>query len=148
MVYNQQRYDHLQSERRGAEIAVDSAEVEHNSASAQDGKAGRNQVCSSIALPSHIKWLLMHSQKHKTEEKRRQRNRKAQAAFRERRTEYIAQLEKSIEDMKSELRLSQTARSTAVEELLMIKYKNSLLERILLENGNLGIRIKLNKRWS
>ncbi|KAH8600094.1 hypothetical protein B0O99DRAFT_348491 [Bisporella sp. PMI_857] len=69
------------------------------------------------------------------DERRRQLNRRAQKAFRERRTERMADLEISIEQMKKELDASQAARSRATEELMMVKYKNSLLERLLLEKG-------------
>lgn len=47
----------------------------------------------------------------------------------------MAHLEVAMEEMKKELQESQKAQSMAKEELLMVKYKNSLLERILLENS-------------
>ena len=47
----------------------------------------------------------------------------------------MAYMEKTLEHMKTELHSSQVARSSAVEELMMVKYKNSLLERLLLEKG-------------
>ncbi|TEA16746.1 hypothetical protein C8034_v000958 [Colletotrichum sidae] len=70
-----------------------------------------------------------------TSEERKQRNRQAQAAFRERRTEYIKQLEEAIRVHESNLHNLQTAHRTAADECLMLRYKNSLLERILLEKG-------------
>ncbi|PHH83583.1 hypothetical protein CDD82_6611 [Ophiocordyceps australis] len=70
-----------------------------------------------------------------TSEERKQRNRQAQAAFRERRTEYIKQLEETIRVHESNLHNLQTAHRSAAEECLMLRYKNSLLERILLEKG-------------
>lgn len=70
-----------------------------------------------------------------TSEERKQRNRQAQAAFRERRTEYIKQLEETIRVHESNLNNLQTAHRTAADECLMLRYKNSLLERILLEKG-------------
>ncbi|ROT38554.1 hypothetical protein SODALDRAFT_277334 [Sodiomyces alkalinus F11] len=70
-----------------------------------------------------------------TSEERKQRNRQAQAAFRERRTEYIKQLEEAIRVHESNLHNLQAAHRTAAEECLMLRYKNSLLERILLEKG-------------
>ncbi|KAI1321275.1 hypothetical protein F5Y16DRAFT_413783 [Xylariaceae sp. FL0255] len=70
-----------------------------------------------------------------TSEERKQRNRQAQAAFRERRTEYIKQLEDAIKVHEKNLSNLQTAHRTASEECLMLRYKNSLLERILLEKG-------------
>ncbi|KAH7329351.1 basic-leucine zipper transcription factor [Stachybotrys elegans] len=70
-----------------------------------------------------------------TSEERKQRNRQAQAAFRERRTEYIKQLEETIRVHESNLHNLQNAHRTAADECLMLRYKNSLLERILLEKG-------------
>ncbi|KAK8873754.1 bZIP transcription factor [Apiospora arundinis] len=70
-----------------------------------------------------------------TSEERKQRNRQAQAAFRERRTEYIKQLEETIRVHEGNLTSLQTAHRSAADECLMLRYKNSLLERILLEKG-------------
>ncbi|KAK7952353.1 uncharacterized protein PG986_008081 [Apiospora aurea] len=70
-----------------------------------------------------------------TSEERKQRNRQAQAAFRERRTEYIKQLEETIRVHEGNLTNLQAAHRSAADECLMLRYKNSLLERILLEKG-------------
>ncbi|KAF2101893.1 hypothetical protein NA57DRAFT_10834, partial [Rhizodiscina lignyota] len=70
-----------------------------------------------------------------TSEERKQRNRQAQAAFRERRTEYIKQLETTIKHHEENLQTLQQSHRTAADECLMLRYKNSLLERILLEKG-------------
>ncbi|EIT76871.1 hypothetical protein BDV35DRAFT_266953 [Aspergillus flavus] len=70
-----------------------------------------------------------------TSEERKQRNRQAQAAFRERRTEYIRQLESTIKRNEESLQTLQQNHRTAADECLMLRYKNSLLERILLEKG-------------
>jgi len=70
-----------------------------------------------------------------TLEERKERNRQAQATFRERRIIYVAQLEKTIQEQKDELRRLQNACASATDEGLNLKYKNSLLERILLEKG-------------
>ncbi|KAJ9651989.1 hypothetical protein H2198_008768 [Neophaeococcomyces mojaviensis] len=70
-----------------------------------------------------------------TSEERKQRNRQAQAAFRERRTEYIKQLETTIQQHEETLASLQQSHRTAADECLMLRYKNSLLERILLEKG-------------
>lgn len=70
-----------------------------------------------------------------TSEERKQRNRQAQAAFRERRTEYIKQLEDTIRIHEQNLHNLQAAHRNAADECLMLRYKNSLLERILLEKG-------------
>ncbi|KAL8710371.1 MAG: hypothetical protein Q9225_007296 [Loekoesia sp. 1 TL-2023] len=70
-----------------------------------------------------------------TSEERKQRNRQAQAAFRERRTEYIKQLETTIKQHEDSLQNLQQSHRHAADECLMLRYKNSLLERILLEKG-------------
>jgi len=72
-----------------------------------------------------------------TSEERKQRNRAAQAAFRERRTEYIKQLETTIKHHEEALQSLQQSHRSAADECLMLRYKNSLLERILLEKGTL-----------
>jgi len=70
-----------------------------------------------------------------TQEERKMRNRAAQAAFRERRTEYIKHLEATIKHHEEQLSSLQQSSRTAAEEVLMLRYKTSLLERILLEKG-------------
>jgi hypothetical protein len=80
-----------------------------------------------------------------TLEERKQRNREAQAAFRERRTEYIKELEDAIQVHKKNHRLLQEAHTTATDECLMLRYKNSLLERILLEKG-VDVRAELYEK--
>ena len=74
-----------------------------------------------------------------TSEERKQRNRQAQAAFRERRTEYIKQLESTIKHHEDTLQNLQNSHRNAADECLMLRYKNSLLERILLEKGTAPI---------
>ncbi|EPS44300.1 hypothetical protein H072_1712 [Dactylellina haptotyla CBS 200.50] len=68
-----------------------------------------------------------------TQEERKMRNRAAQAAFRERRTEYIKHLEATIKQQEETLATLQQSSRSAADEVLMLRYKNSLLERILLE---------------
>ncbi|EEP82638.1 predicted protein [Uncinocarpus reesii 1704] len=75
-----------------------------------------------------------------TSEERKQRNRQAQAAFRERRTEYIKQLEATIKLNEDTLRTLQQSHRSAADECLMLRYKNSLLERILLEKARISHR--------
>ncbi|RPB15441.1 hypothetical protein P167DRAFT_431125 [Morchella conica CCBAS932] len=70
-----------------------------------------------------------------TQEERKMRNRAAQAAFRERRTEYIKHLEATIKHHEETLSSLQQSSRNAADEVLMLRYKNSLLERILLEKG-------------
>lgn len=79
--------------------------------------------------------ILTCLQIYATSEERKQRNRQAQAAFRERRTEYIKQLEDAIRTHEQNLANLQAAHRHAADECLMLRYKNSLLERILLEKG-------------
>ncbi|KAF2634895.1 hypothetical protein P280DRAFT_412842 [Massarina eburnea CBS 473.64] len=83
---------------------------------------------SDIALTKHRKI-------YATSEERKQRNRQAQAAFRERRTEYIKQLESTIKHHEETLQNLQNSHRNAADECLMLRYKNSLLERVLLEKG-------------
>lgn len=75
------------------------------------------------------------TQIYATSEERKQRNRQAQAAFRERRTEYIKQLESTIKRNEETLQSLQQSHRSAADECLMLRYKNSLLERILIEKG-------------
>jgi hypothetical protein len=70
-----------------------------------------------------------------TEEARKQRNRDAQAAFRERRIEYIKELEEKVKAYSGRLRALEAKRTEGVDECLMLRYKNSLLERILVHKG-------------
>jgi hypothetical protein len=70
-----------------------------------------------------------------TAEARRQRNRDAQAAFRERRSEYIKELEQTVKIYADKLRSLEATRATTADECLMLRYKNYLLERILLYKG-------------
>lgn len=86
-------------------------------------------------MPAPCMNLLMSEQIYATSEERKQRNRQAQAAFRERRTEYIKQLETTIKHQDETLQSLQQSHRSAADECLMLRYKNSLLERILLEKG-------------
>jgi hypothetical protein len=100
----------------------------------------RGRVVESLWVPQWYELnfvVLMHDlQIYATSEERKQRNRQAQAAFRERRTEYIKQLEETIRVHETNLHNLQTAHRSAADECLMLRYKNSLLERILLEKGS------------
>ncbi|KAI9806324.1 MAG: hypothetical protein M1825_006439 [Sarcosagium campestre] len=82
-----------------------------------------------------------------TSEERKQRNRQAQAAFRERRTEYIKQLETTIKHHEDTLQNLQQSHRSAADECLMLRYKNSLLERILLEKG-IDVQAELSAKTS
>lgn len=88
------------------------------------------------AISSAVTSLTRRPKKiYATSEERKQRNRQAQAAFRERRTEYIKQLESTIKHHEETLQSLQQSHRSAADECLMLRYKNSLLERILLEKG-------------
>jgi hypothetical protein len=112
-------------------------------------KAGLDRIvnpgeCTKVAvnLYAHtskqiIRWLTTKQKIYATLEERKERNRQAQATFRERRIIYVAQLEKTIQEQRDELRRLQDSCSSATDERLNLKYKNSLLERILLEKGEL-----------
>lgn len=90
-------------------------------------------LCVTVLSPLHC--ILTPLQIYATSEERKQRNRQAQAAFRERRTEYIRQLETTIKRNEESLQSLQQSHRSAADECLMLRYKNSLLERILLEKG-------------
>ncbi|KAE9364122.1 hypothetical protein N431DRAFT_549780 [Stipitochalara longipes BDJ] len=82
-----------------------------------------------------------------TEEARKQRNRDAQAAFRERRIEYIKELEERVTAYSARLRALESKRTDSADECLMLRYKNSLLEKILLHKG-IDVNAELNtKLW-
>lgn len=109
----------------------------------QKRKGGRKPV-SALGVPppgasTHLRRVLTRNPAFKkiyaTSEERKQRNRQAQAAFRERRTEYIKQLESTIKHHEETLQNLQQSHRSAADECLMLRYKNSLLERILLEKG-------------
>ena len=102
----------------------------------QKRKGGRkpvwtHQTSNLIFCPLILSLLEIYA----TSEERKQRNRQAQAAFRERRTEYIKQLEHTIKQQEESLQTLQQNHRSAADECLMLRYKNSLLERILLEKG-------------
>lgn len=106
-------------------------------AQVQKRKGGRKPVEDHPRLPLCPTKLTL-AQIYATSEERKQRNRQAQAAFRERRTEYIKQLETTIKQHEEALQSLQQSHRSAADECLMLRYKNSLLERILLEKGSLS----------
>ncbi|KAL1600587.1 hypothetical protein SLS60_006973 [Paraconiothyrium brasiliense] len=100
----------------------------------------RTQACELPMMPGTLQIqmsepTLTRRKIYATSEERKQRNRQAQAAFRERRTEYIKQLESTIKHHEDTLQNLQQSHRSAADECLMLRYKNSLLERILLEKG-------------
>ena len=101
-------------------------------AQVQKRKGGRKPVGMEVRTRKEFAdaWQI-----YATSEERKQRNRQAQAAFRERRTEYIKQLETTIKHQEDTLQNLQQNHRSAADECLMLRYKNSLLERILLEKG-------------
>ena len=115
------------------------AEQSQEPAQPQKRKGGRKPVrCFHLlhnAIVDDISRTLISVQIYATSEERKQRNRQAQAAFRERRTEYIKQLEAAIKQNEETLSSLQQSHRSAADECLMLRYKNSLLERILLEKG-------------
>jgi len=70
-----------------------------------------------------------------SEAERKQRNRQAQAAFRERRNDYIRQLQAENKKLQTDVTALNTELSRRTEALQMASYKCSLLERIIRENG-------------
>ena len=111
---------------------ADNGALQDSNPAQQKRKGGRKPV---RILPHHSLTLANMLKIYATSEERKQRNRQAQAAFRERRTEYIKQLEETIRVHETNLHNLQTAHRSAADECLMLRYKNSLLERILLEKG-------------
>ncbi|KAI9680903.1 MAG: hypothetical protein M1829_000983 [Trizodia sp. TS-e1964] len=77
-----------------------------------------------------------------TSEERKQRNRQAQAAFRERRSEYIKQLETALKLNEDALRALQQSQRASADECALLQYKNSLLERMMMEKG-IDVRAEL-----
>lgn len=103
----------------------------------------RRENCSkSDRKVSTVSLTVINLQIYATSEERKQRNRQAQAAFRERRTEYIKQLETTIKHHEDTLQNLQQSHRSAADECLMLRYKNSLLERILVEKGK-GKQVKI-----
>lgn len=72
---------------------------------------------------------------YKTLEARKQKNREAQVSYKNRQTAYVKDLEESNEHVGKEIRDLQRIYAATREECLMLRYKNSLLERILFEKG-------------
>jgi len=109
-----------------------------NTIKSQPQRQSAKEVGSRYALDSgdYHGTFLTQIQIYATSEERKQRNRQAQAAFRERRTEYIKQLETTIQQHEETLQNLQQSHRAAADECLMLRYKNSLLERVLLEKGN------------
>jgi len=79
--------------------------------------------------------LIRPFQIYATSEERKQRNRQAQAAFRERRTEYIKQLEITLKQNEETIQNLRRSNRSATEECHLLRYRNSLLERIMIEKG-------------
>nr|XP_036584766.1 bZIP transcription factor [Colletotrichum truncatum]KAF6794416.1 bZIP transcription factor [Colletotrichum truncatum] len=118
-------------------VKEDTPETTGSSPEAEQLNATNGNANNSNAAPENQQPKRKGGRKpiYATSEERKQRNRQAQAAFRERRTEYIKQLEEAIRVHESNLHNLQAAHRTAADECLMLRYKNSLLERILLEKG-------------
>jgi len=101
-------------------------------------KGGRKPVCSSSLIctsPPCCLVLRIPFQIYATSEERKQRNRQAQAAFRERRTEYIKQLEITLKQNEETIQNLRRSNRSATEECHLLRYRNSLLERIMIEKG-------------
>lgn len=97
----------------------------------------REKVVAKLYVSETCPFLTSYSCQRQqfTLEARRQRNRDAQAAFRERRTEYIKELEDKVKVYSEKLQNLEAERSNTADDRLMLRYKNSLLERILLHKG-------------
>jgi adenylate kinase family enzyme len=98
-------------------------------------RGGRKAVCPKYPVSTTWHGLIIDRWQMYTEEARKQRNRDAQAAFRERRIEYIKELEERVKKYSAKLKATETKRTDSADECLMLRYKNSLLERILVHKG-------------
>ncbi|KAH6721268.1 hypothetical protein BKA61DRAFT_666028 [Leptodontidium sp. MPI-SDFR-AT-0119] len=106
-------------------------------------RGNRGGSASSPSAPSLKKGKGGRKVMFPSAEEKKQRNRDSQAAFRERRKEHISELENIVQEQKEKLQESKNAQASAKEEVLILKYKNSLLERILLEQG-IDVNAELN----
>ncbi|KAL9053532.1 MAG: hypothetical protein Q9162_004699 [Coniocarpon cinnabarinum] len=70
-----------------------------------------------------------------TVEERKQRNRQAQAAFRERRSEYIKQLEITLDQHEELLQVARREQQATAYQSSSLQRRIGILERILRENG-------------
>lgn len=98
-------------------------------------KGGRKPVCPCSRLTCLVT-LLRILQKYATSKERNEHHRQAQGLFRERRKVYLKQLEETIRVHETNLHKLQTAHRSAMDECLVLRYNNSLLEGILLEKGS------------
>ena len=73
-----------------------------------------------------------------TSEERKQRNREAQAAFRERRTGYIKELEIKLKHNEDAIHALKQNQDAIANECSMLRYHNNMLERILYEKGTVA----------
>lgn len=142
--------DMKEASREGSDDSMDStpeAELglshQDSTSAVQKRKGGRKPVNPDTWSILALLHKTDACQIYATSEERKQRNRQAQAAFRERRTEYIKQLEDTIRAHETNLHNLQTAHRGAADECLMLRYKNSLLERILLEKGTPYRRVRV-----
>ena len=120
-------------------------------------KRGRKPVYK-LPIPTHVNQLTRVQIKISSEE-RKERNREAQVAFRRWKADYrkksetiIKQLKETLQSsqqshrsaaaikkqLEETLQSSQQSHRSAADECLMFRYKNSLLERILLDKGLLS----------
>ncbi|KAL1595446.1 hypothetical protein SLS59_008379 [Nothophoma quercina] len=99
---------------------------------AEDPREGSTSSIEDSPEPGQAE---TYTQENPQQQKRKGGRKPAQAAFRERRTEYIKQLESTIKHHEETLQNLQNSHRNAADECLMLRYKNSLLERVLLEKG-------------
>ncbi|KIW21135.1 hypothetical protein PV08_01715 [Exophiala spinifera] len=126
-------------DNEGGHDCVDAAEdssLQISSTTSSKDKRGKQvvslRVCSPLAERSYTHAV---GQASAVLEDRRQRNRQAQATFRLRRNEHLKQLEATIQQHQQTIRDLQESVRVASDDCLMLRYKNSILERVLLEKG-------------
>jgi argininosuccinate lyase len=79
--------------------------------------------------------IARRTQIYATSDERKKRNREAQAAFRERRVEYVKQLENTIKIYNEMLQNLQLSHQHATRQYLTLSYENRILENALLAKG-------------
>ncbi len=97
-------------------------------------KSGRKPVFSTPRRSDSL-FFADECWKVYTPAQRKEKLRQAQADFRDRRTEYIKRLEDTVQQCNCKLESLQLTLDKVVDERLTLRYKNSLLERILVEFG-------------
>ena len=122
-------------------ISESSPELEEQNLTREPGqvvkeKRGRKPVYK-LPIPTYVNQLT-RVQIYTNSEERKQKNREAQVVFKRRKAEYMKQSETTISQLEEDLQNSKRSHRSVADECLFLRYKNSLLERILQEKGLLS----------